>query len=32
MWDNQVYGQGKGPSKKKAEQEAAKDALSKVAR
>lgn len=32
MWDNQVYGQGKGSSKKKAEQEAAKDALSKVAR
>jgi ribonuclease-3 len=32
MWDNQVYGQGKGSSKKKAEQEAAKAALSKVAR
>lgn len=32
MWDNQVYGQGKGSSKKKAEQEAAKNALSKVAR
>ena len=32
MWDNQVYGHGIGTSKKKAEQEAAKDALNKVVR
>ena len=32
MWDNQVYGVGKGTSKKKAEQEAARDALSKMVR
>ncbi|MDD6302430.1 MAG: ribonuclease III [Bacillales bacterium] len=32
MWDNQVFGVGVGTSKKRAEQEAAKDALSKVAR
>lgn len=32
LWDNQVFGVGKGTSKKRAEQEAAKDALSKVAR
>ncbi len=31
-WDNNVWGVGKGSSKKKAEQNAAKDALSKVAR
>ena len=32
MWDDQVYGVGKGTSKKKAEQEAARDALSKMVR
>ena len=32
MWDGQVWGVGEGQSKKKAEQNAAKDALSKVAR
>lgn len=32
LWDGNVWGRGKGSSKKKAEQEAAKDALSKVAR
>ena len=32
MWDDQVWGVGEGQSKKKAEQSAAKDALSKVAR
>jgi ribonuclease-3 len=32
MWDNQVYGVGKGTSKKRAEQDAARDALSKMVR
>lgn len=32
LWDNQVYGVGKGTSKKKAEQDAARDALSKMVR
>ena len=32
LWDNQVYGVGKGSSKKKAEQDAARDALSKMVR
>lgn len=32
MWDGNVWGKGFGQSKKKAEQQAAKDALSKVAR
>jgi ribonuclease-3 len=32
MWEGAVWGVGKGSSKKKAEQEAAKDALNKVAR
>lgn len=32
LWDGNVWGRGSGSSKKKAEQNAAKDALSKVAR
>ena len=32
LWDDQVYGVGKGTSKKKAEQDAARDALSKMVR
>ena len=32
MWEGSVWGKGQGSSKKKAEQEAAKDALNKVAR
>ena len=32
LWDGNVWGRGSGSSKKKAEQQAAKDALSKVAK